>query len=290
MIKVFYDPRQVADQGQQSIPGALKSPSARKPAQIADALRNFSGIEFVVPEPLSVEDFKLAHDPNYVDGIMSLDIENGFGTKSQAVVDSLPWTNGAMFDALRYATHSSPCCALVSGFHHAGYSGWRDFGYFCTFNGLLIAAAKLGKKVAIIDCDQHWGNGTDDILTKLPKLAEKVYHDTFGKRFYRKEHAKDYLEYMKPGGQLENNLNKFEPDVILYQAGADVHIDDPYGGIFTTEQILERDICMFTIAERAGFPICWNLAGGYQIEPDGSIPKVIEIHLNTFKACMGVLG
>jgi hypothetical protein len=37
-----------------------------------------------------------------------------------------------------------------------------------------------------------------------------------------------------------------------------------------------------------GVPVAWNLAGGYQVEPDGSIPKVLEIHDNTARECMRV--
>ena len=35
-------------------------------------------------------------------------------------------------------------------------------------------------------------------------------------------------------------------------------------------------------------PVTWNLAGGYQIENDGSIPRVVELHLNTFEEALRV--
>jgi len=37
-------------------------------------------------------------------------------------------------------------------------------------------------------------------------------------------------------------------------------------------------------------PVVWNLAGGYQREPDGSIPAVLEIHDNTMRECARVFG
>ena len=37
-------------------------------------------------------------------------------------------------------------------------------------------------------------------------------------------------------------------------------------------------------------PVAWNLAGGYQKEPDGSIPKVLEIHDNTMRECVRVFA
>lgn len=304
--KVVYSEKQVADPGLQPIAGQgyTASPSARKPREMAEALaKSDFNIEFVEPEAVTLDDFKRVHDPDLVDGVMSLKLENGFGTRSQSVCDSLPYTNGAQYTAAKLATVDSPTCSLVSGFHHAGYAGWHDLGYFCTFNGLLVAAAKLleegkCKKIAIVDCDQHWGNGTDDILENLPELARHIVHLTFGKYFdYRKQppdnkYSKEYLRQFSHGDTVDTVLshNKHKPDLIIYQAGADVHINDPYGGVLTTEQIYERDKLMFGIAKRLNIPLTWNLAGGYQVEQDGSIDKVLEIHLNTFKAAREVYG
>lgn len=257
------------DQGNQSF-GAIKSPSAQKPTQIAAALSYYeientqdNIIEFIEPQPFSVDDFKLAHDPNYVDRIFNLQEENGFGNKSPEVAESLKYTNGAMYDAAVLATSQFPTCALVSGFHHAGYNSWSKFGYFCTFNGLMLTAIRFrsqGKKTLILDLDMHYGNGTDDILEKLK--PDNIIHITFGEFFYNKHHAEQYLASLDT---VEEIVEQESPDIILYQAGADVHIDDPYGGILTTEQIYERDLKVFSIARKFHVPICWNLAGGYQI-------------------------
>jgi uncharacterized Fe-S radical SAM superfamily protein PflX len=52
--------------------------------------------------------------------------------------------------------------------------------------------------------------------------------------------------------------------------------------------MIERDRKMFTIAKELRIPLAWNLAGGYQVEENGSIQKVIDLHLNTFKVCQEV--
>jgi hypothetical protein len=52
----------------------------------------------------------------------------------------------------------------------------------------------------------------------------------------------------------------------------------------------QRDLRMFQIAKEKQIPLTWNLAGGYQVEKDGSIDKVIQLHMNTFKACKEVYG
>jgi len=43
---------------------------------------------------------------------------------------------------------------------------------------------------------------------------------------------------------------------------------------------------VFEALSKSGVPVAWNLAGGYQIEEDGSIPKVLEIHDNTMRECV----
>ena len=71
-------------------------------------------------------------------------------------------------------------------------------------------------------------------------------------------------------------------DLLLYQAGADPHVDDPLGGWLTTQQLRERDRGVFQTARSLGVPIAWNLAGGYQ----ANLRKVLDIHDNTMLECL----
>ncbi|HVE85599.1 MAG TPA: GNAT family N-acetyltransferase, partial [Myxococcales bacterium] len=63
-------------------------------------------------------------------------------------------------------------------FHHAGY----DYGSgFCTFNGLaLVAQQHPHRRVFVLDCDQHGGNGTAEMTERLPNLFNFTI---FGLRF-----------------------------------------------------------------------------------------------------------
>jgi len=289
-IKVVYNPKVVAESGSNI------SPSAIKPKYLAEYLQNDPHynqlVEFVEPQPVSVEDIIRCHDKQYVEDILSLNKPNGFGTKSQSVVDSLPWTNGAMYTAAKLAYQTKePTCAIVAGFHHAGYKGFENLGYFCTFNGLMIAATKLVaedgvSRVSIVDCDMHWGNGTDDILNHITDV-HRYTNISFGKYFGTYASAESYLLYF---ASVKQQLAHFKPDLIIYQSGADVHIDDPFGGILTEEQMYERDVKMFTIAKELNIPITWTLAGGYQKDKDGGCSYVIKLHTNTFRACLEVYG
>jgi acetoin utilization deacetylase AcuC-like enzyme len=196
------------------------------------------------------------------------------------VARSLPWTSGALLSAARHALREGIACAPVSGFHHACYDSG---GGYCTFNGLMVAVAKLLSeglvhRVLILDCDQHYGNGTDQIIAQL-SMDGVVENATFGRWFCAPPEASAYLARL---GQTAGRFGDF--DLVLYQAGADVHVDDPLGGVLTTEQMIERDRTVFQAARDSSVPMAWNLAGGYQ-DP---LAAVVALHVNTMRECVRV--
>ena len=270
-IPVFYSPEQVAEP-------QVASPSARKPRQVVERwqARGFP-IEVLVPRPVTADDLALAHDWRYVDDVLALRAPNGFGNRSASVARSLPWTSGSMLSAALAALDSRlAACAPCSGFHHARYD---EGAGFCTFNGLMVAALKLralGRvaRVGILDCDQHYGDGTDDIIDR--KGARGWIRHVTAMRGYRRE-AKAFL------AALPGLVESFRDcDVVLYQAGADPHVDDPLGGFLDDDQLADRDRTVFREARRLGIPIAWNLAGGYQDPLD----NVLDIHDRTMRECV----
>jgi len=277
-LPLFYDPRMVA-------PRTSYSPSSAKPTQVVASWRAL-GVPLVdLPlAPVTLDEFALAHERDYVEGVLARRIPNGFGNRDERVAASLPWTSGAMLSAARHVLRSGTPVAVApcSGFHHAGH---EDGGGFCTFNGLMVTAAALhaeglAKRVGILDCDFHYGDGTADILRKLG--AETwVEHRTAGAEFHAPRQAAEFFSSWLP----ESLEAMAGCDVVLYQAGADPHVKDPLGGFLTTAQLKKRDAVVFQTLAAMGIPVVWNLAGGYQTKPDGSIPAVLEIHDNTLLAC-----
>lgn len=259
------------------------SPSAGKPARLVEQwIMQCQPIEVRAPEPVTVEDFYRVHDRDFVDGILSLRERNGFGNRSPTVAASLPYTSGSMLAAAREAiANHRVAIAPCSGFHHAHHSA--SFG-FCTFNGLMVTAAALKagmprcQTIGILDCDHHYGDGTDDILRVLD-FDGWIKHYTAGEDYGQAQQAAEFLQ------RLPSIVRSFRDcDVLLYQAGADPHVEDPLGGWLTTEQLRERDHLVFRTAREIGLPIAWNLAGGYQ-KP---LAKVLDIHTNTLKACIDI--
>jgi acetoin utilization deacetylase AcuC-like enzyme len=275
-IPVFYCEHMLAESGS-------FSPSAGKPRHVVSAWKQ-EGLRITVNDvtPALEMDLFLAHDPAYVRGVLSGKLPNGFGNTSRDVARSLPYTTGGMIAAARAALQSGCTCAPVSGFHHAHYD---SAGGYCTFNGLVITAQKMlaegrAQRVLILDCDMHYGDGTDQILERLG-LTSKITNVTFGRWFHQPTDAGAYLQ------RLRKTVARFDSfDLVLYQAGADVHVADPLGGVLTTDQMIERDQIVFDAARAADTPIAWNLAGGYQ-EP---LSKVVNLHVNTLRECVRAFG
>lgn len=276
-VPVFYTPKLVAD-------SQSESPSASKPALAVKSWLNLGiPIEIHDPAPLTREDLYLAHVRSYVDRVLECQTNNGFGNRSPEVAESLPYTSGAFVAAAREALRNGESAvAPVAGFHHA----FHDYGEgYCTFNGLVIAARilksnRLVDKVGILDFDQHYGNGTTDIIRRR-ELFGWLSQFSSGAEYHRTDQAKGFLE------RIPDLVGSFSNcDIILYQAGADPHVRDPLGGWLSTEQLAERDRLVFESAKKIGVPVAWNLAGGYQ----RNIRAVLDIHDNTLRACWNVYG
>jgi acetoin utilization deacetylase AcuC-like enzyme len=279
VILVCYRPEQSSDSAESF------SPSAGKPKLVLEDWLSRPEIarhlEIKSFAPAADELLFSAHGAKYVRGVFMGEIPNGFGSTSREIADSLRYTVGSIVAATASTATFRVAVSPTSGFHHAEYSCGNGF---CTFNGLMIAAIRphalgLAKRILVLDMDQHYGNGTDDIIRKL--AIDYVDHITAGKAFETAAQALECADLSANRGMRERRY-----DLVLYQAGADIHIDDPLGGLLTTEQMIARDELVFRGCATYGIPIVWNLAGGYQRDADGGISQVLALHRNTMLACI----
>lgn len=272
LLNVFYHDRMVAD-------SRGYSPSASKPKKVVS---DWIGLGLPVSirtfKPIAPTDLLTAHHPAFIRGILSGEIENGHDNRFIDIAHACMWTGGSMCYAAMDASSGKGqvACSPSSGFHHAGYDSCHGF---CTFNSLIVAAVMVAKersiRVGILDMDYHYGDGTEDIIERL-KLD--IPHRTgMGKECIDRDFVRATIKEMDVG-------------LILYQAGADQHIDDPLGGLFTDEQLYQRDLIVFEACKELGVSVAWNLAGGYQRDEGGGIEPVLRIHRSTFCACMLVHG
>ena len=206
-MKVFYSDRMVCDA--QSF-----SPSAGKPREVVRSWRA-GGIplDLAEPTPATPDELSTAHDSAFVRGILDGTIKNGFGNFSAAVAATLPYTTGAMLSAARWVLAEGPVAAApCSGFHHAGYA---HAGGYCTFNGLMVTALVVraegrARRVAILDCDQHYGDGTDEIISALE--IDWVRHFTAGERRRTPADVPAFLD------SIDSRIESMaDCDLLLYQ-------------------------------------------------------------------------
>jgi acetoin utilization deacetylase AcuC-like enzyme len=275
MVTVFYSER--IDANAQSF-----SPSASKPREVVSSWRQqFPSLVYRAPRPASVEELCLAHSAHYVREVLAFRSPNGFGNCLPDVAASLPYTSGAMIEAARAAVREGVAVAPVSGFHHACYA---EGGGYCTFNGLVVAACVLhregfAERVGILDFDEHYGNGTMDIVRQL--RLDWIEHYSGATDWNSPDRALAFL------AAIPSIMQRFaECDVLLYQAGADPHVDDPLGGWLTTEQLRRRDRVVFDECRSRRLPVAWNLAGGYQTP----LRRVLDIHDNTMTECLAAFS
>lgn len=265
-LPVFYRPEQVAANPTST------SPSAGKPAAVVDSWAKLGiPLDIRTLAPLTRDQIKRAHDPAFVDALLNLDIDNGFGNRSAAVAASLPFTSGSMLAAAQEALRNGiGAVSPTSGFHHAGY----DFASaYCSLNGLAIAAQNLpaGTRTGILDLDQHDPNGVRDIIERLD-LDIPLVHGRGSPAT-----AERWLEHLP--ALITSTFSGC--DLLLVQLGADPHIDDPLGGWLNDDQLRRRDRAVFETCRAMGLPVAWCLAGGYQRDAEGGIRPVLNVHDNT---------
>lgn len=282
-IPIHFDPRM-------TVPG-MTGTSASKPGRFAELMahKNFRdyGNHFSKVVPVTKEDLALVHSEAYIRGVFDGTVLNGFENNDTAIAEACLWTVGSMLSAAREALEYpiSPACSPSSGFHHAH----RDYGGgYCTFNGLVVTAAKLiserpSMNIAILDCDMHYGDGTHSILDASDRLSGNILHFTAGKHFHGDNPASESLEFSHWLHECIDEVNAAGIDLVLYQAGADPHVNDPLGGFLTTRDMYQRDLEVF---KHIRAPIAWNLAGGYQKNRGKHVytDPVLQLHEQTMGA------
>ena len=274
-MKVFFTKKQNVSQNDSY------SPSASKPLQVVESWKEL-GIPFSFGKvkPVSREQLYQIHEKSYVDGVLDLKINNGFGNNNPLVAKALPYVCGSMVEATLHAFKTKELSfSPTSGAHHAHYSN----GYgFCTFNFLVLAAIEAhkagAKKIGIIDLDCHASDGVNDIIQTLGIDYIKVY--SFG---YCREATSNTKQWIKE--ILASKCYEFEGyDLVIYNAGVDSHINDSLGGYLTTKQMKKRDEVVFNVMKALDIPVAVSLAGGYQRDSKGTIRPVLDLHDNMFKA------
>jgi acetoin utilization deacetylase AcuC-like enzyme len=260
-------------------------------------------LEFVEPHAATDEELVRVHDRAYVGRVLSGTLSRdeirriGFPWSPQLVERSLRST-GAAVDAAAAALDDGVAASLAGGTHHAGI-GFGE-GY-CVFNDTAVAAREMqargaARRVVILDCDVHQGNGTAEIFAADPTVFTMSIHGE--RNFPLRKHPggldvplpdgtgdEDYLRALGPA--VEESFARGRPDLVLYIAGADPYVHDRLGRLAVTKAgLAARDRLVLAAARRAGAPLAIVCGGGYC--PD--LEAIVDIHATTMLLAAGVVA
>jgi len=253
--------------------------------------------DLAVPPSATDEEILRVHDPAYLARVES-------GTLDRAEVRRIgfPWSPqmiercrrsaGGTLAACREALRSGCAVNLAGGTHHA----FRDRGEgYCVLNDAAIAARAMQaegrvRRVVVVDCDVHQGNGTAAIFAADPTVYTFSIHGRHNFPFHKERSDLDvelddgtgdeaYLEALETG--LGRALAAAGADLAIYVAGADPHVGDRLGRLaLSTAGLAERDRRVFAHLHEAGLPAAVVMAGGYGKD----VGDTVEVHLGTVQA------
>lgn len=264
-----------------------------------------SGAPFTLhrPEPIDRAWIDAVHDPDYVDEVLTTTVPPekqrriGFPV-TQAVSARAQLTPGGTWLAARLALRHGFAANGAGGSHHALHD--TGAGY-CVFNDLAIAANRLieegeANRILILDLDVHQGDGTAALTAGRPEIFTLSIH---AERNFPARKARSTLDIALPDGmgdeayleQLANVLPRvlddFAPDIILYQAGVDPHVDDQLGRLALTDAgLIARERMVIGEARARGIPLASTLGGGY----GGDRMEIARRHVRSIFALAGLAG
>jgi acetoin utilization deacetylase AcuC-like enzyme len=259
------------------------------------------GLDLRPAPPATDGELALVHTPAYIQAISDGSVEPAVMREigfpwSPAMVERARRSVGATVCACRAAFSDGVAANIAGGTHHAyAHKG----GGFCVFNDAAVASRLLQAeslrtrrkplKVAIVDLDVHQGNGTAHVFRGDDSVFTLSLHGQ--KNFPFRKEASD-LDVDLPDGcrdddylhALDQALDeldaRFNPELVIYLAGADPHEGDRLGRLKLTWDGLEaRDRRVFDWAWERRVPLAFAMAGGYGTR----IEDTVQVQVNTFR-------
>jgi acetoin utilization protein AcuC len=268
-------------------------------------------VEAVEPEPATREDLLEVHEEAYVCRVEKLSagvsVPDGreFGLETQdtppfsGMDEAARWLVGGTLHGARMisAGRERRVLQLGGGLHHARRSMASGF---CVYNDLAIAIkflTRIGLKVAYLDIDVHHADGVQEILYEDSRALTVSLHESGQYLFPGTGEIRELgsgagrglklnvplAPFTEGGSYLEvfeqvtpPALRHFRPDVLVVQAGADAHFDDPLSDLMLTTRDYEalfKRILAWADEFTAG-RVLFTLGGGYSFH---AAPRVWAI-------------
>ena len=251
-------------------------------------------------------DVTASHDPEYIASLNDPEVLRGIFELEVAPTEELL----AIKEAQRLqscGTQTAADLALEYGFavnlggglHHASRHAGSGF---CLYNDITAVTERLletgkAKRILIIDLDAHQGNGYEEDVWDLCQMGKVCIFDAYEPMIFPfpageavKQSIHYYIPYMKDDrgdcfiDYLLKGINmpfeEFQPDFVIYNAGADTMENDPVTRLGqTAEAIKDRDLVVIETCRRFGVPVVMCMSGGYGED----VPKVVAESLHNIQ-------
>lgn len=187
---------------------------------------------------------------------------------------------GGTIAAGRAALEDGLAANLGGGTHHASHDSASGY---CVFNDVAVAVRSLRSEnpdlwTMVVDTDAHQGDGTHALFAGDRRTftysvhveknfpARKVAGDC-DVSLCRGVEGREYLDSFKKS--VERAFLDFEPDLVFWVAGADIHRDDRFGMMRLTEaDIRQRNAYMIGLCRSWKVPLAMVYGGGYNRDVD----------------------
>ncbi len=257
----------------------------------------------LTPDAATDEQILLAHDADYLERV-----KRGTLTEREQRRIGFPWSPqmvertrrsaGGTIGACRRALVDGLSVNLAGGTHHA----FRDRGGgYCVFNDSAIAARVMqaegaARRVVILDCDVHQGDGTAAIFAGDPSVFTFSIHGARNFPFHKERSDLDleledgagddvYLTLLEEG--VRRALAQANADLAIYLAGADPYAGDRLGRLrLSLDGLAQRDRLVMGLCRERGLPVAVAMAGGYARHLD----DIVTIHLQTVRIAAELAG
>ena len=256
---------------------------------------------FLAPGPATLDDLRLVHTKAYLDDLVALrstarTLPSELPLSSQ-IVRAYFLAAGGTILACRRALADGRSMNLTGGFHHT----FPDHAEgFCYINDIAVAVRKLraeGRvaRAAVVDCDLHQGNGTAAIFQTDPSVFTFSMHQENNYPIKQQSDIDiglddgtgddEYVELLER--HLVEILDSFQPELVLYVAGADPYERDQLGGLgLSLDGLRRRDGCVIGHCAARNIPLAVVLAGGYAQD----LAETIQIHHTTARLLWEAAG
>ncbi|RZU98661.1 histone deacetylase [Spiribacter vilamensis] len=243
------------------------------------------------------------HTGAYLDALLAGELDHAAQRRSgfpwsQALIRRIRLETGGTLLAARLALAEGIALNAAGGTHHA-HADYAS-GY-CLLNDLAVTAKILlserrVRRVLIIDLDVHQGDGTVRLLADEPDAVTLSIHAA--RNFPARKAAGDedielesgltdaaYLEVLS--SRLPPVIDRVQPDLVIYDAGVDVHTADRLGHLdLTDDGLYRRDRYVIDTVRARGIPLAGVIGGGY----DRDLEALCRRHGQLFVAALDAVG